>query len=752
MIQPAFSAETGLLRSISAEHGRTVADVQFHGWTVEIDQKAYSSRSSKLESHSSQSSNRWISVYTAGSFAITWYYEIPRGQRFVQVNLTVEHAEGAAFTLGRIELLNLRVESFYDELFDYWTMESCPFAVVARVGESSLLAATEIPFCDFTLANPRFRLAFDARLKIARGESYAAEPFYLLLVDRGDHRYIARWLPKENGAWPDRGGLPNPKNRMLDTAEVRAFQRLMQWRIPRHRGDYGMYCDADWVGLCQPERLGKPNRAESTEEAAKTVEQYRELIDNAAQLGCECLVVDHALRNDENALPVDAEKGWELHENAVPILEYGRQKGMKVGLYNGSGNPWPEYQYIYKSTAPFLPGQTKEWKVLDIDGNPLFRTMVRARDGKPTPVNCLASAGFKNWFVDLQSSTVTNLDLFWWGWDDINSGVPGRDTWQYGAIECFAEDHDHLPGDARYAQWRAAMEVIALLRERHPQLWLQCYWGLKRGGPFSLRFFDTHENYYEYFVPGDDPFRDGHNWVDRELAWPSCNDMRLQYWYNYNERFLPPYLTYAPVANRIEELIAAIAAGGAIIIYEFISDENIPLFKRWIEFAYQNADLLQFTYQGLYGPPRRGGVDGWAHVGENGGFLFLFNPNKTTKSIEIPLSNDIGLSSATPAWSIRERNPGIGPTLRYNGSTRILRGSAIEMDVPAASYLVLELLQAADEVDASRVGEIKDVSASGKVQKPFFSCDELIAELDKLPDAPAGPRHSVFHQPGSIAF
>ena len=763
MTQLTFNPDNGLLQSIGSDGGDLNLAVQFHGWTVEIDNKSFTPRSAKLESHNAPSQNRRVSVYAADRFKITWTYEIPEGRSFTTACLEIERVDGAGFSLGRIELLNLRTEDFFDEIFDYWTMESCPFAIIARSGESSLLAVTENPFCDLTVVNPRFGFAFDARLKIPDNENYQSEPFYLTVVEARDNHFIGRWLPKTNGAWPDRGGLPNPKNRILDTAEVRAFQEILKWRIPRYRKDYGMYCDADWVGICQQEKLGKPNRAETDGEASKIVQQYKSLIDNMAELGCDRIVIDHGLRNDENALPVDSDIGWEPHKNAVPILQYAAEKGTAVGLYNGSGNPWPESQYIYKSTVPFLPDQRREWKVLDANGDLTYRAMVRARDGKPTPINCLGSRGFREWFIMTQSSTIRRNELFWWGWDDVNSGVPGRDTWQYGAIECFSKDHEHLPGNATYVQWRAAMEVTAQMRERNPDLWMQCYWGFKRAGPFSLKFFDTHENYYEYFVPRDDPFRGGFNWGDRELAWPSCNDIRLQYWYNYNERFLPPYLTYAPVANRIEELIAAIAAGGAIVIYEFISENNIKLFKRWIEFAHENAELLQFTYQGLYGPPRRGAVDGWAHIKESGGFLFLFNPNKAVKSVEIPISAEIGLSPDTRSWSIRERGPEIGVTLRFNGATRFPYGSSIEMDIEAASFLVLEILPAAAEKStpvvnatcedetAAAVAE-RDVSASGKVQKPFFSLDNLKAELDKLPKAPAKPQHSVFHQPGSIAF
>jgi len=290
------------------------------------------------------------------------------------------------------------------------------------------------------------------------------------------------------------------------------------------------------------------------------------------------------------------------------------------------------------------------------------------------------------------------------------------------------------------------MEVMANLRARIPGIWIQNYWGLKRGGPFSLRYVDTHENYYEYLP---DPERKGHNWVDSELAWPSCNDMRLQYWYNYNERFLPPYLTYAPVTGHIEELIAAIAAGGAIIFCSFIPQDNIPIFKRWIRFAFQHVDLLQYTYLGLYGPPRRGGVDGWAHLDKKGGFLFLFNPNYEQKSIEIPLTSELGLSSEIGFWQIRERKPEIGARLRYNGSIKFPHGETVYMDISPVSFLVLEILSAET---IGKCTTTKDVAATGEIQKAFLDRKELEDIIRKLPKPPPKPQYSVYHLPGSIAF
>ena len=726
-------------------------------WMVELDGISYSFESMPEGSVVEHEKDFWSISYVFRNYKITWIYEIPKGETFLKFHLEVEQLQSKKFQIGRIRLFEISTQNRSDDVFDYWTMRNCPFAIIARIGKGSLIATSEIPMCDLTYIETGMAMAFDDRLKIREGENYVSEPTYLIPVSDRSQKAVGSWLPKENGFWPSHGGIPNPKGRVLDLAEVQALQNLLSWRIPKRRKGFGSYFDGDWADNAGGEgigkgMLGKINKLDSEEEINQTVRNHLSLIDNITDIGIHHFIIDHAIDNTRGLrVPDGIDAGWGIHPAARPVFEYAKSKGVKISCYNGGGTPAPEVGLMVSSEIAFFPDSHLDWKVRKLDGT--FKTHSLSQ-WKPFPLNCIACSEFSEWYTLLQIATIKKNEDFWWGWDALAA-------WQINSGPCYAEDHDHLPGECSYARYRAMKRVMGKIRKACPEIWLHHYWGVKHWGPFALTEVDTHENYYEYFMTKDsgcpNQFYFDHpsfktdsldHWdlsqwgPDDQLAWPSCQDMRLQYWFNCNERFLPCHMSFSQFDDRLVELIAAIASGGSLIMCNKIRKENIPVFREWIQFADDNADILQNTYLGLYGPPRRGGVDGWAHIRGDGGYIFLFNPNKEALTVELPLNEAIGLAQKHEQFMVNRRNPRVEDTLSIDGISRFSFGTILVFDVTEESFLVLEIHTAKNTAENNTRKWMP--KATKTPIKPFISFDEYERIKKSLPEPPGEVTNDVF--------
>lgn len=679
-----------------------------------------------------ESKNKWSTEYRAGDMVITFRYEIPDGQSLIKIGHTVAHAQNKAFVLNSVTPLSMVLDGACSETFPVYTMSQAPFGAVCRGNDCGIIYVTENPFMTLTAVNPKVTFNCRTRLKIRAGEVYEGETCYIVLIPAFSGFVTGRYLPASDGSMCERGGLINPNNIVWDNAELKALRGLMSQRAPLKKAETFIYCEADWLGLAHYSELQHPNRAESDAEAEIIRKQYAALMDNMLEIGVDAIWIDQSFRNDAGALPTDSKKGWSLHKYGEPIIQTAREKGLKYGLYNGGGNRPEENPCNFASNNAFFPDRKSEWKIKTPGGAPLDG-MIYNEGGVS---NCLCVKEFEEWYAETLISTVKNLDMFMLGFDSGN-------FWQIQLGHCFAGNHDHLPGDCRYAQFRAFRRIVQKIRRDAPEdLLLLTYWGAKRYGPFGTAAADFHENYYENAVFAPEGYKralgEQHSlpatfsgYYDSELLWPVCTDIRTQCWYSCNERFMPAHTTYNLIDNRREELIAAISTGGKIPIRSFISADNISFFKKWIAFAKEYRDLLQSTYVGLYGPPRRGCVDGAAHIdGAKGGFVFLFNPNKKRVTAELPLTKDIGLEYGGDTFAVCLRRPERGEFFSINGKTEFTFGQTLVFDVPAGALWVLEIFPAAKRKKPVRVRELK---ATGTPLPAFVTAEQFKAQIKVLP-------------------
>ncbi|MFT5223151.1 MAG: hypothetical protein ACI867_001462 [Glaciecola sp.] len=716
----------GMLRGCAPSQGEPV--FSSWGWSFEVGGVDHAHRPT-LSGPTCVRPGERPGTWTGSRADVAWEFDRPT-PGVVRGRWSVTNTSDEVQNIGSMLIADLLLAQRFDEVFDLRVSGDVPLAIVARDGESSVLIVSENPLVQFEIGDLRWRITGRANLRLEPGATLAGEPIYVVSVPRRSGDVIGRCLPKADGSLPDRGGLPNPRDRVLDQTEVDALRGLLAWRIPRRRED-NAFLDMDWVNALHPGVLGSPNNtaAGAVEEMQ---EQHRELFREMEELGIGRVVLDQcfaATLDGHERQPIPQEQGWDIDPRAQPVVDEARARGLRIGLYNGCGN-WPKtWPAMFSSSTAFLQDHNPEWKIHDADGDPVVFPSaghpVLAPDPGTRTINCLAHRPFRRWYIDLISTTIERHGLTWWGWDV-------DDAWQLTIGSCLASDHDHGPGDTVYSLWRAMREVEGELRDRHPDLVIMNYWGRKSLGPFGLVDSDINENSCEYLpvwpkggqiaqMLGDRvDWRFG--WWDEHLAWPSANDLRLQYWVNAVDRLLPNHLGYGVFNTDLVELVAAIGTGAMVAVYDTVPEPERKAVAAW--FAFNDREQAQLSSgRPAWGPPRRGGVDGWWHHEPDRALAFLFNPNAEAISVEVPvLDRPSVLRALTP-------EPGAWLSLRGG----VEQDSAVAVEVAATSWLVLEVLPAS----RLRAGDAVVEHGSGDHPQPFaWSRAHLDAYTASLPDFP----------------
>ncbi len=283
------------------------------------------------------------------------------------------------------------------------------------------------------------------------------------------------------------------------------------------------------------------------------------------------------------------------------------------------------------------------------------------QDGSPNKYisnhtySCFGNRSYVEAFAQLQSQMLTDSQGRFWAWDgrtisfgEWDQGDAGD---RYQKLPCYAKDHGHLPGKQFFQEYRNLRWMIEELRQRHPRLCMQTYWGLKRGMPWMAAGLNAVEGYYEAESP---------------------SDQRLQVWYNQQYRFLPVYFNWSHLESQSlkgfeENLISAISMSTHCqlgkcwpALMKEDRERNIATIKKWLDFSVKYRPFLSVG-EHLFGTPGGQWADGTAHCIKDKGVLFLFHGRgisdfpRNAKNlvrpeqglVAIPLETSIGLTEGT---------------------------------------------------------------------------------------------------------
>jgi hypothetical protein len=339
------------------------------------------------------------------------------------------------------------------------------------------------------------------------------------------------------------------------------------------------------------------------------------------------------------------------------LIDYGKKIGVHVNSFAVPG--------LFFEAKP-------EWFSRDEKGNPSQYLFGRG-------VSCPASDDYMKHALAVHEAVFAKYQPRWWGWDgrwlsyyEVAQYRPG--PLGCGMDPCFAKDHGHLPGDNLYKEWKNIQAFLKAIREKHPQLCLEAYYGLKRGEPWALRYLNSADNYYET------------NGADMN---------RYQAWHNLNDRFRPVYKNYCAVFGEAPaqfkyNVIATLSMSSYCQIgpgFKGLAlEENRQFLKKWRDWASQNYRYLKVK-RDLFDCPGEAAIDGSAHIIKDRGFLFLFPVGGKKVRASIPVNRLLQLEENPGAlYQIKEVYPREGTDLGiYKYGTEFL------YDMPVSAPVVLAL-------------------------------------------------------------
>jgi hypothetical protein len=628
---------SGNLSLISNLHANKEYLLRKWGFAIQLEDRELSSESAGKASLKRAMETAQV-TYDYPDYEVVLIVQPVSVHGFTEYVLKVRHKEKMSFYVRRVTCGEFQFRDSFQQVILHTdgTILGTPINFFLRETEGGIILGLAYPYQELEGDDERssFRLGYEVEAPVAAGHEFETEPLFI-----GTYRYEGIGIFKPPNKFPYRFVTPNPEER--DLGEIWTMQDYVRTKVPYYsvQGEkqLHMFLNAWWAGL--PIAKLRPAidlMAELGVRDVGTRETYYGLCEHMAQ----CTQLE------------DLPPGYQIQlpEVARKIIAYGKSKG--VGLIT----------YCTPCRA-FRP----EWEMRDKNGNPIMYGEVRSV--------CLASREAAEFTVRLWDNMLKQARADAYGFDGrilTSYNTVDLDVGPIGPLPCYAENHGHKPGHNFYLDYKNGQHLIAELRSRNPQMFLEVYWGLKRTYPWGLSSFNGCENYYESNGPQDD---------------------RMQSWYNQNYRFLPNYINFAQVRGYTnpdirKEILSALSISSHLQlgVGEKILNrpENQDFFRKWTGWANENHPYLNVK-RDLFGQPWSIPLDGSAHMLRDRGHIFLFNECVTDMVGSIPLNEWIGLTEGH-AFDIKQiypREQGLG--------IRVKRGNSVLLPVEASGAAVFSV-------------------------------------------------------------
>ena len=559
------------------------------------------------------------------------------------------------------------------------TIWRVPMCVFARYGAGGVFYGLEYPWWE-----DEREMIFSPWVRLKAGETFVCERVFLGAYRRegrsqrsfgpypcgGKLKYTDMFDPGHGGLSQHLPGGKIPEDmgmseEILDRGEIRAmraFFRAHLGRAPLPEDGYFVWQNGWWAGL-----FNADTEAIDVLEAAGV----RDIMTAMMYYGwanhpsCEPNYITDvkfdplrfpkpdsfaaarsdggSLHHDEAAADAPDEVGYVGDFTAPPeydaLVSYGEAHGVHVASFSTPNNSYRDHP---------------EWHALNAEGE--------AWKYFGTAVSCPACREYMDRHLETLSAVFEKyhprlwpFDGRWMGFREIDCGET------VGEQPCFAKDHGHAPGRSRYAEWKNIEDFKRRLKERFPGVVLEHYYGMKRGGTWSLKYCNSDENVFEC---------------------SSADDNRFQTWHNEIDRFRPTYMNYAPIFGKEHDLeysmISAISTSEyaqlASAYYDLKeSGEKLAIFKKWRAWAGENYRYL-LDREDLFGCPGDCAIDGSAHILDGEGWVFLFNTVDFDDTARLVLTEIYGLDGE--AYEARVIHP----------SETVIAAKDGVIEVPVASH------------------------------------------------------------------
>ena len=696
--------------------------------------------------------------FADGGLEVKLHYTLGAEDRFVEKWLEIKASDGKPYFLKSVVLEDMTSETFSEIHFhDDQTIWHCPINLFLRADKGGCFAGIEYPYWDLKQKGKGgFRLGYEPNYQVAKGEVNVSEKYFIGVYRKeGIHRV-------SQGPYPGRGryrfanlsatglGQHFKSGRIpavvadvppetLDWGEVWAMQTFMRHVLPDDlqlpEKGYWVWQNGWWAGLYNAKtetldllkQAGIPDVSTAHMWYGRCKHPYhppyltRMNIDpmgfpkdkGAAELPAGGDAGDH-VRDDAHLAELNklAPGKYTTEFRAPPAMDAFCRYGQKIGVH------------VSSFSMPNIAFDNRpEWHSIDEDGK-----VSQYLFGQK--MSCPACDPYMDHMLNVLDHVFTRYRPRFWGFDGrwlsywegprYRPGPKG-----VGFDTCHAKDHGHLPGDNRYKEWKNIEKFLRELRRRHPRTCLDIYYGMKRGGPWALRYFN-----------GTYPYFETHGIVMN----------RLQAWHLQNGMFNPVYKNMCDLFDTDPRgfqlnVITAISMTDHGMMGPALKglgvEANRDFLKKWRAWATEHYDYLKVK-RDLFGCPGDSPVDGSAHIIKDRGFLFMFPAGGKPVRASIPINRWIQLEENPGAlYQLKEIYPREGIDLgiyKY--------GEEFLYDMPMDSAVILSLEPAAkgseprpptlqDRPGAQVIPAFSSV-APAKPRKPTYwhwPFDELIEKI-----------------------
>jgi len=686
--QARLSLSNENIRAEFTEHGlaslvdlRTGFRIPFFGesFSLTVDKKKIDGNSLSLPDIKNEPS-RLIFTYSGGKAPLKVIYELKPGWRFLSKQIRLETSPPAGFRVNEVQAFSAKLGlPVREEL----RLNDGKFGALVRFGRNGIFLLYQNPFMAWTFAGQDVSASYvtDMDWQPDYG-SFVTDRFCIGLVELSGNRFPAKSIPEWKYIADYSKALA--ENALIDMAEVDALVECVRaFLLVRPQKSIRVH-----VPWCE-------NDYQIDVATAEGWEEYKRIIDRAAELGCNYTLFTPA-NSEFSSLKENADAwGWEnllwfslgqkirkgewdpakdpLPASLQKMLDYGKSKGLKF------------VSYSYPSLAFKQNPEWTKWAGDKVGGTAGTDTGLRS---------------FQDWWVDKLVSFVKR------------TGAGG-----------FSFDHWWIAYDnatSKYAQWNGCRRILESLRQQVPEVVIDGRQQYMNFGPWTwLAGSYPHPTLTDEQPESFTAFPDLH--TDRV----SADRQRFAAWKYRVERFCPAEIMPGYIIHQTERtdgnkvmrrdrfrprdwdvlgwkysLLSSIATAPFNHVVNFIpardpeefrlfSEDDGKWFREWLDWTDRNADVLRYL-KPIISQPMIGRVDGTAAFNGGHGYIFLFNPNYRKMQVEFALDGTIGLAKGE-RFLIRELYPEKGKLIGRARTGFWGYGEKVSLPTEGAQALVLEV-------------------------------------------------------------
>lgn len=652
----AFDGETGLLVSVQNKLTNESMMVRGDDFAVVAEEFHLTPQNTRLESVQKKSRDMLRVTYRGNGDSVVATYKLGKGNHFFEKYLVINSP--SSYRLKTLVVSRLSLSMTGLKMVKYPHLKNITY--FGRSAAGGVFLGVELPFDGSSLdGDGTVTLGYQPSLKVKANERLESEPIYVGVYKSspGDTEQPDLPLSSESEAMvamtsaimgPPRHGLVPMACGYWCEFEHETFQTEANVEADMRSMDFLAECGVDWVSDSHP---------------------WSGEIDKMNALGQE----DH----------------YQPGPLVKKLLEHSQKKKVKVVFWPTMNNtdPWWKKGKAFRSDRPdwlmFPEGQTLSGKMIT---GLVFKEFVKG--------NCIANEPFYDWLMRIQLEGMRTGYFPGWVMDGDFFGGGGIVI----PVNCPSGQHDHLPGDSNYACERALNRMMAKIRESFPDTFIgpMCRPPMDLG-IWSNRHADGIFTLDEMGLPVPMPGM-GKQPINVTMGDKLRKWSRVRVHHHFFPHYMDQPLVFAAPksmkgpdwpSEKIDYVMLSALSSSPNQLYYLptkagIASRDKTEIRKWLDWGRKNIRYLQVR-KDLPQWPEAGKVDGNAHIIEDGGLIFLFNPNLTPLPGRFRLDRESLGITKVDRFEVAQTYPVSEAKQQMN------LGQEVVWEVPAESAIVLSI-------------------------------------------------------------